>query len=148
MIIYKEFKGIIKAAAVKYVKNAVTNAPDEYGIPVTQLEKRILEINDIIEKYLKKRMADEFGVTVSSIDVSDIEIDKTSPNYKFLLKKADVGVNLGVAAQIRGFVNDTANQAVSIATSAAAQVAELATDAATAAADVQEYKYAKHKGCM
>ena len=141
----EEFKGTIKAAAVKYVKNAVTNAPDEYGIPVTQLEKKILDINEIIEKYLKKRLSDEFGVTVTSLDISDIEIDKTSPNYKFLLKKSDVDVNLGVASKIRGFVTDTANQAVGVATGAAAQVAELATDTATAAVDVKEYKYAKHK---
>lgn len=140
-----EFKGTIKAATVKYVKNVITNAPDEYGIPVTQLERRILDINEIIEKYIKKRLEDEFGVIVTSLDVSDIEIDKTSPNYKFLIKKSDVDVNLGVASKIRGFVKDTADQAVGVATGAAAQVAELATDAATAAVDVKEYKYAKHK---
>ena len=141
----EEFKSSIKAATVKYVKNVITNAPDEYGIPVTQLERRILDINDIIEKYIKKRLGDEFGITVMSLDVSDIEIDKTSPNYKFLLKKSDVDVNLGVASKIRGFVKDTADQAVGVATGAAAQVAELATDAATAAVGVKEYKYAKHK---
>lgn len=141
----EEFKGTIKAATVKYVKNVITNAPDEYGIPVTQLERRILDINEIIEKYIKKRLEDEFGVTVTSLDVSDIEIDKTSPNYKFLIKKSDVDVNLGVASKIRGFVKDTAEQTVGVATGAAAQVAELATDAATAAVDVKEYKYAKHK---
>ena len=140
-----EFRSTIKSAAIKYVKNAVTNAPDEYGIPVTQLEKRILDINDIIEKYIKKRLADEFGVIVTSLDVSDIEIDKTSPNYKFLLKKSDVDANLGVASKVRDFVKDTANQAVGVATDAAAQVAVIATDAAVAAADVKEYKYAKHK---
>ena len=141
----EEFKKTIKAATVKYVKDAVMNAPDEYGIPVTQLEKKILDINEIIEKYLKKRLSAEFGVTVTSVDISDIEIDKTSPNYKFLIKKSDVDINLGVASKIRGFVTDTANQAVGVATGAAAQVAELATDAAVAAADVKEYKYAKHK---
>ena len=141
----EEFKATIKASTVKYVKNVITNAPDEYGIPVTQLERRILDINEIIEKDIKKRLEDEFGVTVTSLDVSDIEIDKTSPNYKFLIKKSDVDVNLGVASKIRGFVKDTADQAVGVATGAAAQVAELATDAATAAVDVKEYKYAKHK---
>ena len=141
----EEFRGTIKAATTKYVKNVVANAPDEYGIPVTQLEKRILEINDIIENYLRKRLLDEFGASVTSIDISDIEIDKTSANYKFLLKKSDVDVNLGVASKIRGFVTDTANEAVGVATGAAAQVAELATDTATAAVDVKEYKYAKHK---
>ena len=140
-----EFKKTIKAAATKYIKNTVANAPEEYDIPVTQLEKRILEINAIIEQHLKKRLLDEFGVTVTSVDISDIEIDKTSANYKFLIKKSDVGVNLGIAAQVKSFVTDTANQAVNVATGAVAQVAELATDAATAAVDVKEYAYAKHK---
>ena len=141
----EDFKGVIKAAATKYVKYTVANAPDEYKIPVTQLEKRILDINDIIEKHLRKRLHDEFGVSISSVDISDIEIDKTSPNYKFLIKKSDVGVNLGVAAQVRGFVTETASQVASVATNAAAQAAELATDMATAAVDVKEYGYAKHK---
>ena len=140
-----EFKRTIKAAVTKYIKNTVANAPEECGIPVTQLEKRILEINAIIEQHLKKRLLDEFGVTVTSVDISDIEIDKTSANYKFLIKKSDVGVNLGIAAQVRSFVTDTANQAVGVATGAVAQVAELATDTATAAVDVKEYAYAKHK---
>lgn len=97
----EEFRNTIKAATAKYVKNVVVNAPDEYGIPVTQLEKKLLQINEIIEKYLHKRLLDEFGATVVSVDISDIEIDKSSPNYKFLLKKSDVDVNLGVASKIR-----------------------------------------------
>ena len=140
-----EFRGTIKAAAAKYVKNTVANAPDEYDIPVTQLEKRILDINAIIEKYLKERLYDEFGVTVTSVDISDIEIDKTSANYKFLIKKTDAGINLGVAAKVRDFVAGTAGQIVDGTIGAAAQVAELSTDTAIAAVDVKEYKYAKHK---
>ena len=140
-----EFKGTIKAAATKYVKNAVANAPEKYDIPVTQLEKRILEINEIIENDIKKRLSDEFGVAVTSVDISDIEIDKANANYKFLLKKTDVDINLGAASKVRRFVTDTANQAVGVATGAMSQVAELATDTAAAAADVKEYRYAKRK---
>ena len=140
-----EFRETIKAATTKYVKNVVANAPDEYGIPVTQLEKKILEINEIIENHLKNRIQNEFGATITSIDISDIEVDKTSANYKFLLKKSDVDIKLNVASKIRGFVTDSANEAVGVATGAAAQVAELATDTATAAVDVNEYKYAKRK---
>ncbi len=141
----EDFRGTIKATTTKYVKTVVANAPDEYGIPVTQLEKKILEINEIIENHLKKRITSEFGVTIGSVDISDIDIDKTSANYKFLLKKTDVDAHLGVASKIRGFVKDTANEAVGVATGAAAQVAEVATDTAAAAVDVKEYKYAKHK---
>ena len=141
----EEFKGKVKAPTIKYVKNAVVNAPEQYGIPVTQLEKRLLDINEIIEGYLKNRLLDQFGVTVTSVDISDIEIEKNNPNYKFLIKKSDVDINLGVATNIRSFVADTTNEAVGVAIGAAAQVAELATDTATAAVDVKEYQYAKHK---
>ncbi len=119
-----EFKGVIKAAVTKYVKAVVANAPDEYGIPVTQLEKRILEINEIIEQHLKIRLQDEYGVAVSSVDISDIEIDKTSDNYKFLIKKTDVGVNLGVAAQVRNFVTDSFTQATGAATDAVSRAVD------------------------
>ena len=50
----------------------------EKGIPVIQLERKLTEINDVVEESLKKRLQNEFGVTVSSVDIDAIDIDKTS----------------------------------------------------------------------
>ena len=48
------------------------------------MERKIEQINETVEEKLKGRMFKEFGVTVSSIDISDIEIDKQSDGYKQL----------------------------------------------------------------
>ncbi len=80
----EDFKKQVKDAVVKYVKSVVSNAPDEYGIPVIQIERKIEEISETVEDKVKTRLYKEFGVTVSSMDISDIEIDKQSDGYKKL----------------------------------------------------------------
>lgn len=80
----EDFKSQIKSAVSKYVKGVVANIPSEKGIPVIQLERKLTEINDVIEESLKKRLQNEFGVTVSSVDIEDIDIDKTSDGYNQL----------------------------------------------------------------
>ena len=90
----EDFKKQIKSAVVKYVKAVVSNAPGEYGLPVLQLERKILEINEIIEKYIKPRMEDEFGVVVSSVDIDAIEAAQDSEGYQQLMK-----VTRDIAAQ-------------------------------------------------
>ena len=80
----EDFKSQIKSAVTKYVKGVVSNIPAEKGIPVIQLERKLTEINDVVEESLKKRLQNEFGVTVSSVDIEDIDIDKTSDGYNQL----------------------------------------------------------------
>ena len=80
----EDFKSQIKSAVTKYVKGVVANIPAEKGIPVIQLERKLTEINDVVEESLKKRLQNEFGVTVSSVDIDAIDIDKTSDGYNQL----------------------------------------------------------------
>lgn len=80
----EDFKSQIKSAVTKYVKSVVANIPAEKGIPVIQLERKLTEINDVVEESLKKRLQNEFGVTVSSVDIDAIDIDKTSDGYNNL----------------------------------------------------------------
>lgn len=77
----EDFKKQISSAVSKYVKSVVANIPAEKGIPVIQLERKISEINDAVEEFLKKRLQNEFGITVSSVDIDAIDIDKTSDGY-------------------------------------------------------------------
>lgn len=79
-----DFKSQIKSAVSKYVKGVVSNIPAEKGIPVIQLERKIGEINDSVEESLKKRLQNEFGITVGSVDIDAIDIDKTSDGYNQL----------------------------------------------------------------
>lgn len=79
-----EFQNQVKNAIIRYVKSAVSNAPEEYSIPVIQIERKLDQINEIVESRIKSRLFDEFGVTVSSVDVAVIDVDKTSDGYQQL----------------------------------------------------------------
>ena len=79
-----EFQTQIKDAVIRYVKGVVANAPATHNIPVVQLETKVATINEAIECDIKERMRETFGVEVSGIDLSAIEIDKTSDGYSQL----------------------------------------------------------------
>lgn len=81
----EDFKKQIKDAVTKYVKGVVTNVPQDNGIPVLQMERKILEINDIVAQYLKPRMEADFGVNMKAIDIAAIEADKESEGYQSLM---------------------------------------------------------------
>lgn len=76
-----EFHNQVRDTVVRYVKAEVAGAPAKYNIPVVQIESRIGQINDAVEAVLKKRLQETFGVTVSGVDISVIEIDKMSQGY-------------------------------------------------------------------
>ena len=75
------FKAQIKDAVTKYVKSVVMNIPDSMGIPVIQMERKILEINDSVTNYLKPRLENDFGVNLKGLDIASLDIDKESPYY-------------------------------------------------------------------
>lgn len=75
------FSQQIKAAVTKYVKNFVANCPIDNGIPVMQLERKILEISDLAGARLAPQFEDDFGVNLKRFDISAIEIDKENENY-------------------------------------------------------------------
>lgn len=78
------FQKQIKDGVIKYVKGVVANIPGENNIPVIQLERKILQINEVVEQYLKPRLAKDFGVSLSAMDIATIEIDKSSQGYREL----------------------------------------------------------------
>lgn len=80
----EDLKKQIKDAVIKYVKAVVTNVPQNNGIPVVQLERKIMAINDVVAQHLKPRLENDFGVNMKAIDISSIEPDKESEGYKEL----------------------------------------------------------------
>ena len=78
---HDQFFKQIKAALSKYVKGIVMNVPQEMGIPVVQMERQILNINNKVEDYLKPRLENDFGVNMKALDISTLEIDKESLYY-------------------------------------------------------------------
>jgi membrane protease subunit (stomatin/prohibitin family) len=82
----EDFQKQIKDAVTKYVKGVITNIPVDNGIPVLQMERKILEINDIISNHLKSRLENDFGVNMKGFDLATIEVDKESQGYAELRK--------------------------------------------------------------
>ena len=81
----EDFKRQLKDAVTKYVKGVVTNIPQDNGIPVIQMERKILEINTIVEQFLKPRLETDFGVNMKAFDIAAIEPDKESEGYQSLM---------------------------------------------------------------
>lgn len=75
----------IRDAVCRYVKDVVANAPAQNNIPVIQIETKISQINDVAELDIKERLRENFGVDVSGVDISAIEIDKASEGYRQLM---------------------------------------------------------------
>lgn len=78
------FEAKLKSQLTKYIKAIVTNAPLDYQIQVLQLERKILEISDIIQRRVTPQIEQNFGINVRSLDISAIYIDKDSKGYKEL----------------------------------------------------------------
>lgn len=81
----EDFQKQIRDTVVRYVKDTVANAPAANNIPVVQIESKVSLINDAIEHDIGERLKEDFGVTVSGVDISAIEIDKTSDGYRKLM---------------------------------------------------------------
>jgi len=81
-----DFKKQIKDAVTKYIKGVVTNIPADNGMPVLQMERKILEINDLVSNYLGSRLVADFGVNMKGLDIATIEVDKEAEGYAELRK--------------------------------------------------------------
>ena len=81
---WDSFNNMIKSSVVRYVKDFVANAPAKYGIPVVQLEKKVATVSDGIQDELTDRIKHDFKIEVYSVDITAIEIDKTSAGYRQL----------------------------------------------------------------
>ena len=80
-----DFQRQIRDAVTRYVKDAVANAPAANNIPLVQIESKTAQINDVIEYDISERLKENFGVTVSGVDIDAIEIDKSSEGYRQLM---------------------------------------------------------------
>ena len=81
----ESFQKQIRDAVCRYVKDVVANTPAQNNIPVIQIETKIGSINDVAELNIKDRLRENFGVDVSGVDISAVEIDKTSEGYRQLM---------------------------------------------------------------
>lgn len=74
----------LKGQITKYIKSVVTNAPVNNGIPILQMERKILEIGELAERQVSSRIEQLFGIKVRSLDINRIVVDKDSRGYREL----------------------------------------------------------------
>jgi membrane protease subunit (stomatin/prohibitin family) len=78
------FRSLVRDAVVKYIKGIVSNAPTEHGIPVLQVERKLLEINDLVLPRVRAAFETDFGVNLLRLDIDVIEVDKDTEEYRQL----------------------------------------------------------------
>lgn len=103
-----DFKRQIRDAVIRYVKDIVANAPATNNIPLVQIETKISQINDTIEFDISERLRENFGVEVSGVDISAIEIDKSSDGYRQLMSVSRDITSATVKAEAEAKIKDIA----------------------------------------
>ena len=105
-----DFQKQIRDAVTRYVKDIVTNIPAQHNIPLVQIETKTAQINDVIEYDLGTRLAENFGVKVSGIDIGAIEIDKSSIGYRELMSITKDVTSATIKAETAAKVKDIADR--------------------------------------
>jgi hypothetical protein len=104
------FQNQIKDAVSRYVKNTVVSLPIKENIPLVQIESKIIDVNEALEKDLKKRLKESFGVDLTAIDVSVIEVDKTSDGYRHLMEVTKNITSQTVQAEAAAKIKDISDK--------------------------------------
>ena len=86
----EQFSNQVGAGIKKYAKSFIGNAPGKYGFPVVQLERFIAELSDAMKIKLAPEMLEDFGVTLTRVDLYSIDCDKESEEYKKLFDQMNV----------------------------------------------------------
>ena len=74
----------LKGEVTKYVKGVVANAPSDNNIQVLQLERKILDISELVQRLVTPKIEQLFAVNVRSLDITEIIVDKDSRGYREL----------------------------------------------------------------
>ena len=78
------FKNKLRGQLTKFIKSVVSNAPSDAQIPVVQIERKIFEISELIQQRVTPQVEKLFGITIHSLDITGINVDKESRGYREL----------------------------------------------------------------
>ena len=78
------FKNKLRGQLTKLIKSVVSNAPSDAQIPVVQIERKIFEISELIQQRVTPQVEKLFGITIRSLDITGINVDKESRGYREL----------------------------------------------------------------
>ncbi|MBQ0073494.1 MAG: DUF4339 domain-containing protein [Prevotella sp.] len=68
----------------KFIKTVITNAPSDNNIQVLQMERKITEIGEHIQRLVTPQIEKFFAINIRSLDIMQIMIDKESRGYREL----------------------------------------------------------------
>lgn len=78
------FKNKLRGQLTKFIKSVASNAPSDAQIPVVQIERKIFEISELIQQRVTPQVEKLFGITIRSLDITGINVDKESRGYREL----------------------------------------------------------------
>lgn len=78
------FKNKLRGQLTKFIKSVVSNAPSDAQIPIVQIERKIFEISELIQQRVTPQVEKLFGITIRSLDITGINVDKESRGYREL----------------------------------------------------------------
>lgn len=78
------FKNKLRGQLTKFIKSVVSNAPSDAQISVVQIERKIFEISELIQQRVTPQVEKLFGITIRSLDITGINVDKESRGYREL----------------------------------------------------------------
>lgn len=78
------FQTKLRSTVTKFVKGVVANAPTDAQIPLVQLERKIMDISQLVQNYVIPQVEKLFAISVRSLDITNINIDKNSRGFREL----------------------------------------------------------------
>lgn len=129
----------VRDSVTENVKSIVANAPDNYEIPVIQLEKKISDIKSNIVTQISDKLYRDYGVTVKDVNVEAIDIDKENEGYKELKS---------VTKDLTAATLKNRNKAKNVAESReikSSQTIGMFEKAASKFVDIKEGQFVRHK---
>ncbi len=105
-----DFQKQIRDVVTRYVKDTVANASATNNIPLVQIETKTAQINDLVEFDISERLKENFGVEVSGVDISAIELDKSSEGYRQLMSVTKDITGATVKAEAEAKIKDIAEK--------------------------------------
>ncbi len=109
----EQFSDKVRDVVLRYVKGIIVNVPADHGIPVLQIERKLLEINDLIAPRVRLALEEQFGVNLQGFDLRTVESNKEDPHYKELRSvTADLEVGMRQAQNAINIRNLQDTQAI------------------------------------
>ncbi|MBB1077278.1 SPFH domain-containing protein [Rhodoferax sp. 4810] len=80
----RQFRDAVRDAVNRSIIDVITNAPANEGVPVLNIASKIGLINNLVKPVVTQAFEDDFGVNLVRLDISAVEVDKTTEEYKQL----------------------------------------------------------------